>query len=122
MPKGVNQIISHTLKQKSIAGFDTSQTIPLGMDELQAHTNPTFQPFSIEDDGNSSKDSSLALKESLSSHAEAKSSETIVMLVMVTQIINFGGRTTKHEHWKDSLKRMQKRTLNSTIKMNKSIT
>jgi len=46
------------------------ETIPRGMDDLQTHTNPTFQPFNFEDDGYSSSDSSLASSNgSLSSHA-----------------------------------------------------
>ena len=55
------------------------QTIARAMDELQTHTNPAFQPFNFEDDGYSSKDSSLASsKVSLSSSAEAESSNTII--------------------------------------------
>ena len=87
---GVNQIASNALKQKSVAGFIMPQTIPRGMDELQTHTNPAFQPFNFEDDGYSSSDSSLApSKGSLSSQAEAESSDTVIMPVMVTGATNF---------------------------------
>jgi len=56
----VTQIASDALKQKSVAGFNMPQTIPRGMDELQTHTNPSFQPFNLVDDGYSSSDSSLS--------------------------------------------------------------
>jgi len=60
------------------------------MDELQTHTNPTFYPFGLEDDGYSCSDSSLtSSKKSLSSHAEAESSDIIIMLVMVIEAANF---------------------------------
>jgi len=60
------------------------------MDELQIHTNPAFQPFNFEDAGYSSSDSSLASsKGSLSSYAEAESSNTVIMPVMVTSATNF---------------------------------
>jgi len=69
---GVNQITSNVLKQKSVANFIMPQIIPRVMDELQIHSNSTFQPFNFEDDGYSSSDSSLvSSKGSLSSHAEA---------------------------------------------------
>jgi len=42
---GVNHAASLTLKQKSLAELNMPQTIPRGMDELQTHTNPTFQSF-----------------------------------------------------------------------------
>ena len=42
---GVTQIASDALKQKSVVGFNMPQTIPRGMDELQTHTNPAFQPL-----------------------------------------------------------------------------
>ena len=59
------------------------------MDELQAHINPAFQPFGLEDDGYSSSNSSAAApKESPSSHVEVKSSDTIIMSVMVTETAN----------------------------------
>jgi len=59
------------------------------MDELQAHINPTFQPFGLEDDGYSSSNSSAATpKESPSSHVEVESSDTVVMPVMVTEAVN----------------------------------
>ena len=57
---GVTQIASDVLKQKSVVSFNMSQTIPRGMDELQTHANPAFQPFNSTDDGYSSSDSSLS--------------------------------------------------------------
>jgi len=76
---GVNKIISHAVKIKFVAGFNISQTIPCGMDELQAHTNPAFQPFNFEDNSYSSSDSSSkSSKESLSSHAKAESSKAML--------------------------------------------
>jgi len=79
---GVNQIASNILEQKSITGFIMPKTIPRGIDELQTHTNPAFQPFNFEDDGYTSSDSSLASSRgSLSSHVEAESSDTVIMLV-----------------------------------------
>jgi len=60
--------------------------IPRGMAELQTHTNPAFQPFNLTDDGYSSNDSSLSTsKDSLFFHAEAESSNTVVMPVIVTE-------------------------------------
>jgi len=47
---GVGQIASDTLKQKSIVGFNMSQTIPRGMDEFYAYTNLVFQPICAKDD------------------------------------------------------------------------
>jgi len=86
---GVNQIASNVLKQKFVIVFIMPQTIPHGMDELQIHTNPAFQPFNFEDDGYSSNDSSLASSKGLvSSHAEAESSNTVIMPVMVTAATN----------------------------------
>ena len=87
---GVNQIASNVLKQKSVAGFIIPQTIPRGMDELQTHTNPAFQPFNFEDDGYSSSDASLASsKGSLFSHVKIEFSDTVIMPVMVTAATNF---------------------------------
>ena len=86
---GVTQIASDALKQKSVVGFNMPQTIPRGMDELQTHTNPAFQPFNSTDEGYSSSDSSLSTsKESTFFHAEAESSDTVVMPVMVTEAAN----------------------------------
>jgi len=59
------------------------------MDELQAHTNPGFQPFGLEDDGYSSSNSYAATpKESPSSHVEVESSDIIIMLVMMIGAAN----------------------------------
>ena len=86
---GVTQIALDALKQKSVVGFNMPQTISHGMDELQTHTNPAFQPFNPADDGYSSSDSSLStLKESLFFHAEAESSDNVVMPVMVIEVAN----------------------------------
>jgi len=66
------------------------QTISRGMDELQTHTNPTFQLFNFEDDGYSSYDTSLASsKGSLFSHVKIEFSDTVIMPVMVTAATNF---------------------------------
>jgi len=65
------------------------QMIPCGMDELQTHTNPAFQPFHLADDGYSSNDSSLpSSNESLSLHIEAESSNIFSMSAMVTEDAN----------------------------------
>jgi len=86
---GVTQIAFDALKQKSVASFNMPQTIPRGMDELQIHTNPAFQPFNLADDGYSSNDSSLSSsKESLFLHAETESFNTVVMPVMVIEAAN----------------------------------
>ena len=86
---GVTQIALDALKQRSVTGFNMPQTIPRGMDELQTHTNPAFQPFNLANDGYSSSDSSLSSsKESLFLHAEVESSDTVVMPVMVTNATN----------------------------------
>jgi len=67
----VSKIASYPLKQKSVAGSNMPQTIPCRMDELQIHTNTTFQPIDLEDDGYSSSNSSAATpKESPASYAE----------------------------------------------------
>ena len=59
------------------------------MDELKTHANPTFEPFNIEDDGYSSSDFSLAsTKGSLSTNADVESSNTVIMLVLVTAATN----------------------------------
>ena len=58
------------------------------MDELQMHTSPTFQPFGLEDIV-IRLIISLLSKESLSSHAEVESFDTITMLVMVAEDDNF---------------------------------
>jgi len=86
---GVDPSATQALKQKSIVVFNIPQIIPRGIEELQAHINPTFQPFGLEDDGYSSSKSFTATpKESPSSHVEVKSSDTVVMLVMVTEAAN----------------------------------
>jgi len=85
----VSQIASHSLKQKSIVGYNMPQTISRGMDELQTHTNLTFQPIDLEDYGYSSSASSLlSSKESLLLHDEVESSNTIIMPVMLTEVTN----------------------------------
>ena len=59
------------------------------MDELQTHTNTTFQPIDLENDGHSSSASSLlSSKESLLSHADVESSNIIIMPVMVIEVAN----------------------------------
>jgi len=76
------------------------------MDELQTHANPTFQPFNFEDDAYSSSDSSLASsKGSPSSHVEAESLNTVIMLVMVTKATNFEDQPAS---MKAMLKRLSK--------------
>ena len=87
---GVSQIASHVLKQKSIANFHMPPIIPRGMDELQIHANPSFQPFNVEDNGYSSSDSFLlSSKESLFLQDEVKSSHIVCMSVKVTRVANF---------------------------------
>jgi len=85
----VSQIASYPSKQKSVVGFNMLQTMPRGMDELQTHTNTTFQPIDLENDGYSSSASSLlSSKESLLSHADVESSNIIIMPVMVIEVAN----------------------------------
>ena len=85
----VNQIASHTLKQKSIASFITPQTIACGIDILQTHTTPTFQPFDLANDGYLSSDSSMSSsKKSLFLYVEVESSNTVIISVMVTEADN----------------------------------
>jgi len=57
LPKEVNKVTSHPLKQRSIASFKIHQTIPQGMDEPQTEANPALQPFGEEDHGYTSSDS-----------------------------------------------------------------
>jgi len=86
---GVSQNASHALKQKFIASFNMPHTIPCGMDKLQAHTNFTFLPFDLQDDGYLGCDSSLSSsKEPLCSYAEAKSSDIVITPVMVIEAAN----------------------------------
>ena len=60
------------------------------MDELQTHTNPTFQHFDTKDACNSCGNFSLgSSKGSLFSYAEAKSSDTVIMPFMVNEVANF---------------------------------
>jgi len=85
----ISRIASHPLKQKYVVGFNMPQTIPCGMDKLQTHTNTNFQPINLEDDRYSSSASSLlSSKESLLSHAKIKSSNTIIMSVIVIEVTN----------------------------------
>ena len=64
--------------------------IPRGMDELQTHTNPTFFAFGLEANGYSSSDSaSTSSKKSVSFYAKVESSATLIMLVMMTEAVNF---------------------------------
>jgi len=94
---GVSQIASHPLKQKSVAGSNMPQTIPRRMDELQTHTNTTFQPMDLEHDGYSSGASPLlSSRKSLLSHAQIESPNTIIMSVMVTVVTSIE-ETCKHE-------------------------
>jgi len=87
---GVDQSSVHSLKQMSIVDFNLSQIIPHSMDELQAHTNTTFQPFGLKDDGYWSSSSFVATpKESPSSHGKVESSNAFIMPVMVTEVTNF---------------------------------
>jgi len=86
------------------------QTIPRGMDELQTHTSPTFQPFNLEDDGYSSSISSLLLlKESPFSHVEAESSNTVIMPVTVPEV-------TDIEEQLASMKVAQDKLLKESVK------
>jgi len=57
------------------------------MDKLQTHTNATFQPIDLKDGGYSSGASSqLSSKESLFSHVETESPDTVVMSLMLTEV------------------------------------
>ena len=65
------------------------KTLPYGLDEFQAYTNPVFQPFGEEDDNYSSSDSSpTSPRDSLSLFIEVESSNIVIMPVMVTEAIN----------------------------------
>jgi len=55
---GVEQAIAYVVKQRSIAIFNLPQIMPRGMDEIQTHTNPAFQPIGLEDDDHLSSNSS----------------------------------------------------------------
>ena len=80
------------------------------MDELQTHTNTTFQPIDLEDDGYSSSDSSAATpKESPASYAEIESPNTIIMSVMVTEV-------TSIEEQLASMKVTQDKLLKESVK------
>ena len=94
------------------------QTMPRGMDELETYTNPTFQPFGLEDGGYLNSDSSsTSSKKSLSFHAEAEFSDTAFMPVMVTEATNFEEQRASLEATLDRLsKRVQKRTLKSSLR------
>ena len=66
------------------------QMIPYGMDELQTHTNPTFKPFGFQANVYSSSDSSsTSSKKSLSIYAEVESSDTVIMLVIMMEVVTF---------------------------------
>ena len=112
---GVDQTAVQALKQKSISVFNLPQIIPRGMDELQAHINPAFQPFGLEDDGYSSSDSSSATpKESPASHVEVESSDTVVMPVMVTEAANIEEQLAS---MKAALDRLSKERAKKTPKL-----
>ena len=65
------------------------QTIPCRMDELQTHSNTTFQPIDLEYDGYSNGASPLpSLRKSLLSHVEIESPNTIIISIMVTEATN----------------------------------
>ena len=60
------------------------------MDEFQTHTNPSFLAFGLEANGYSSSDSSsTSSKKSVSFYAKVESSATLIMLVMMTEAVNF---------------------------------
>ena len=82
------------------------------MDELQTHTNHTFHPFHLEDDRYSSSASSI--KESMFSHAEVESSNTIIRPVMVIEVANI-------EHQLESMKATLDRLLQESTEMDVQI-
>ena len=88
LPKGVNKITSHPLKQRSVVGFKMHQTIPQGIDELQTQANPTFQHFDVEDHGYTSSDSSPASPRELVGQLETESSNSVIVPVIVTEVTN----------------------------------
>jgi len=66
------------------------------MDDLQSHTNPTFQSFNLTHDGHSSSDFSLSSSEELLFlHAEIESSDAIIMPVMVIEAANIEEQSMK---------------------------
>ena len=101
------------------------------MDELQTHTNTTFEPIDLEDDGYSSGASPLpSLRESLLSHAEIESPNTMIMSVMVTEVTSIEeqlasmkvtlDRLLKESVEKDAqIKRQSRQIANLTKKLEK---
>ena len=78
------------------------------MDELRTQANPTFQPFGEEDHSYTSSNSSLASPRELVAQSETKSSNYVIMLVMVTKATNIEERLA---NVKATLKRLTKKSL-----------
>ena len=85
LPKNVNKITSHPLKQRS-AGSKMHQTLPEGMYELQTQANSTFQPFGVEDHGCTSSDSIPASPRELVAQSKTKSLNYVIMVMNVTNV------------------------------------
>jgi len=91
------------------------QTIPQVMVELLAHTNSSFDPFNLEDDGYAHSDSSLIVtKTTFLLQIETKSSNTIITQVMMTGVANM-------EEWLASIKVMLLRMTKEIEKMHAQI-
>ena len=76
-------------KLSSLDVFNAGKILPHGLDEFLVYTNLIFQPFGENEDHCGSSDSPPAfLRNSLFSQVEVKSSNTIVMPVMVTETAN----------------------------------
>jgi len=54
------QIASHSLKPTFATGLNMQQIVSYEVNGLQAYVDPTYQSFSMEDDGYTSCDSSPA--------------------------------------------------------------
>ena len=79
LPKGVNKVTLHPLKQRSVVGFKMHQTNPQGMDELQTQANPAFQPFGEEYHGYTNSNSSLTSLRELVVESETETSNSVIM-------------------------------------------
>ena len=114
LPKTVNKITSHPLKQRSVADFKIHQTISQGMDDLQNQANPNFQPFGVEYHGYTSSDSSPAFPRELVTQSKTKSSNSVIMAVMVTETTNLEEQLV---NMKVTLERLAKENIEKGIQI-----
>ena len=129
---GVDQIAClPNLKLKTLAIFNIKEVLPCGLEKFQTYINPVFQSISEEDDDYGSSDSSpTSSRDSLFSHVEVESSDTVIMPVMVTKAINLDeqladmkatlDRLSKENAKKDAqIKRQSKQIADLTKKLGK---